>query len=107
MTKPNKEQKANELEYKLLRPILFDGEEVTSLTFDFEKLTGQDLIACASQAKAIAPDEYPLVLAVHMPYQITVAAKAAGVPAELIQALKAKDFTQVTQRAQNFLLVQE
>ncbi|WP_058302410.1 phage tail assembly protein [Gorillibacterium timonense] len=93
--------------YTLLRPIQFEGETVTELTLDFEKLTGADLLSCAAQARFIAPEEGSFVKALSMPYQITVTAKAAGVIPELIKSLKAKDFTSLLQRAQNFLLLQE
>ncbi|EJW19143.1 phage tail assembly protein [Paenibacillus alvei] len=98
---------ADEFVYKLIRPISFDGEEVKELVLDFDELTGQDLLACARQAQVMAPNEVNLVRALSLTYQVVVAAKAAGVAAELIQSLKAKDFTQVTQRAQNFLTTQE
>ncbi|MFW5433702.1 phage tail assembly protein [Paenibacillus apiarius] len=98
---------ADERVYKLVRPISFDGEEVKELVLDFDELTGRDLLACARQAQTMAPDEVAFVRALSLPYQVVVAAKAAAVPAELIQSLKAKDFTQVTQRAQIFLTTQE
>lgn len=93
--------------YKLARPITFDGKEVTELKLDFDQLSGEDLLLCSQQAQALAPNEVPTVKAFSLPYQVTVAARAAGMPAELIKALKAKDFTQVTQRAQNFLIGSE
>jgi len=92
--------------YKLKRPITFEEQPVSELSLDFEELTGQDLLLCARQAQALAPNELPMIKAMSLPYQVTVAAKAANVPAELIQSLKAADFTQVTQRAQNFLIGQ-
>lgn len=98
---------ADERVYNLVRPITFDGNEMTSLTFDFDELTGHDLLACARQAQTLTPNEAVLVRALSLTYQMVVAAKAANVPVELIQSLKAKDFTQVTQRAQNFLIAQE
>lgn len=98
---------ADERVYKLVRPITFDGEEVKELVLDFDELTGRDLLTCARQAQTMEPNEVALVRALSLPYQVVVAAKAAGVPAELINSLKAKDFTQVTQRAQTFLTIRE
>lgn len=103
----NVAESADERTYTLLRPISFDGLEITELTLDFEELSGDDLLRCSRQAQTISPDEVAPVKALSLAYQVALAAKAAGVPVELIQSLKAKDFTQVTQRAQNFLLVQE
>ncbi|EGG33416.1 hypothetical protein HMPREF9412_1393 [Paenibacillus sp. HGF5] len=48
-----------------------------------------------------------MVRAASINYQVAVAARAAGVTPELIQSLKAKDFTQVTQLASNFLITME
>lgn len=93
--------------YNLVRPITFEGEEVTSLTLDFDGLTGHDLLTCARQAQTMSQNEVVFIRALSLSYQAVVAAKAAGVPVELIQSLKGKDFTQVTQHAQNFLIAQE
>lgn len=93
--------------YKLQSPITFEEQEITELTLQFEDLTGQDLLQCGRMAQVISPQEMSIIKSFSMPYQVAVAAKAAKVPAELIQALKAKDFTQLTQRTQNFLTGQE
>ncbi|MGG4096206.1 phage tail assembly protein [Paenibacillus lautus] len=93
--------------FHLARPITFDGEEIKSLTFDFESLGGNELMTCARQAQSMDPNEVPMMRALSINYQVVVAARAAGVTPDLIQALKAKDFTQVTQMASNFLVLQE
>jgi hypothetical protein len=90
--------------YKLSTPIKFDGALVTELNLRFEDLTGKDLILCAKQARRLDPEEIRPARALSLSYQIAVAARAAGVPTELLEALKADDFTIVTQRAENFLL---
>ena len=99
---------ADERVYKLMRPIVFDGKEITELTLDFESLDGNDLLACVKQARRIDPEEGIVapVRATTISYQVTVAAKAANVVPELIQSLKGSVFSQVTQKAANFLLLQ-
>ncbi|CAM3851499.1 MULTISPECIES: phage tail assembly protein [Paenibacillus] len=93
--------------YVLLKPINFEGNEIKSLNLDFESLGGTELMNCARLAQQMDPNEVPMVRALSINYQVAVAARAAGVAPELILALKAKDFTQVTQRASNFLIVLE
>ncbi|RNB72176.1 phage tail assembly protein [Brevibacillus panacihumi] len=90
--------------YKLSTPIKFDGELVTQLDLRFDDLTGKDLILCAKHARRLDPQEVRPGRALSLSYQIAVAARAAGVPTELLEELKGDDFTIVTQRAENFLL---
>lgn len=109
MTKPveTPETAVNLNEYTLIKPIQFDGETVTKLTLDFDDLSAEDLIVCVKQARRIDPEEVSLARATSLSYQMAVAARAAKQPIELIRALKAKDFTQVTQLAANFLMMPE
>lgn len=93
--------------YQLIRPINFEGEEIKSLNLDFDDLGGNDLMGCAKLAQRLDPNEVPVLRAASINYQVAVAARAAGVVPELIMALKAKDFTIVTQKAANFLVLQE
>ncbi|WP_050802854.1 phage tail assembly protein [Paenibacillus sp. HGF5] len=98
---------ASSKDYKLIRPITFEGDEIKSLNLDFECLGGTELMNCAKLAQRMDPNEVPMVRAASINYQVAVAARAAGVTPELIQSLKAKDFTQVTQLASNFLITME
>lgn len=101
--KPNEDGR-----YKLSRPIMFDGETVEELQLSFADLSGEDLILCSKQAAQMDPEDHLTspVRAFSLPYQIAIAAKAAGVTPELIRTLKGHDFTIVTQKAANFLLGQ-
>lgn len=108
MTEQNDIAVQEDSKYTLKRPIKFEGEEVTELNLDFEKLNGEDLLTCVKIARQIDPEESvtAVVRAFTMSYQIAVAAAAAGVTPDLIKALKGADFTQVTQQAANFLISQ-
>lgn len=76
---------------------------MTELNLDFDQLTGEDVIKCENQYAAM--DGVSIFYKeANKTYQAVVAARAAGVPVELIKALKARDFTRVTLRAQNFLI---
>lgn len=100
--------KEEDNKYTLQRPITFEGQEIKELHFDFDKLDGKDLLTCVKVARQIDPEESIAapVRVFTMSYQIAVAAAAAGVTIDHIQALKGVDFTQVTQLAANFLIGQ-
>lgn len=100
-------EESDKNKYKLSRPVEFDEKTVSELNFDFESLNGRDLLTCAKQARALDAEEISPVKALSLTYQIAIAAKAAGVVPELILALKGRDFTEATQRAQNFLVTSE
>lgn len=89
-------------DYTLLRPIDFEGEKVTKLTYDLDELTGAHLCQAASSMGGNPADK--MLLGASPEYQAAVFAKAASVPIELIMALKAQDFTEVTSTVQLFLM---
>ncbi|MEK8216435.1 phage tail assembly protein [Paenibacillus sp. FSL L8-0463] len=93
--------------YTFARPVTFEGNTVETLTIDFDKLTGVDILACDRQyqAEAARHGGTELVKETNKAYQAYIVAKAAGVHVGLIRALPAKDFTKLTLRAQSFLLL--
>lgn len=80
----------------------FEGKEYAELTFDFDSLTGRDVINAEKEARALG-DNSPLP-EFSKTYQAVLAAKAAKVPVDMIMSLNGKDFTRVTVLVQNFLL---
>jgi len=96
-------QTAADSVYTLRRPITFDGQEYTQINLDFDRLTGEDILNCDRQYAASQGSQL-FFRESDKAYQAIVAARAAGVPVELIKSLYAKDFTRVTLRAQNFLI---
>ncbi|MCZ8520125.1 MULTISPECIES: phage tail assembly protein [Paenibacillus] len=91
--------------FTLSKPYLFDGESHTEIKLNFDALTGEDLIACERQLNVLYPGTTIPMKEISKQYLAVVAAKAAGVPVEFMQKLPAKDFSKVTIRVQNFLLV--
>lgn len=92
--------------FKLSRSFIFEEKSYTELPFDLESLTGNDLLLCERRLKEFnLNEELVMVKALSLPYQCLIASMAAKVPVELIRALPAKDFSRLTQRVQNFLLV--
>jgi len=82
---------------KLQTPVEFEGATVSELELDLDSLTGADLIAAERESNGPVSE-------MSKGYQAALAARAAGKPLELIHALKARDFTEVTVRVQGFLL---
>lgn len=93
------------MEYKLLKPITFDGEKIESLNLDFEKLFYKDLVACEQEAEMrMKKDKTSVQLEWNTFYLLCVAAKASGVMTELMLSLKAKDATAIKSLVQKFLM---
>ena len=99
-------ESANGQVYTLTRTFEFEGKTYEELTLDFDKLTGDDLLSCENELNAtISEGTFIPMKEIDKRYLALVVAKAAGVPSELIRKLPAKDFSKVTVRAQNFLLI--
>lgn len=92
------------MEIKLSKPFTFEGKEYAELILDLDGITGRDLIKAEAEARIIAGPAAAPVAELSKPYHAVVAAKAAGVPVDLILALPAKDFTKITMAVQDFLL---
>jgi hypothetical protein len=83
------------------KPFNFEGNDHTALDINLEGLTGADLIAASKEAR-IMGDVAP-VQELSAVYVAVVAAKAAKVPVDFIQALPASEFTKIKMQVQNFL----
>lgn len=88
--------------HKLKKPIIYDEKEITELKYDFEVLTGKDLVDAEQELLA---HKYQVTVAeLSKPYHAIVFAKAAKIPFEMVLQLGVKDFSDVTMVAQDFLL---
>ena len=76
---------------ELSRSISYKDTEISSLEFDFDSLTGNDLIIAESNFKRSNPDGQ-LFGSVHMLY---IASRACHIPPEALKTLSAKDFMRV------------
>jgi len=90
------------MKVKLNKIAGFDGVEYSELDLELDELTGKDLISATKEAKALG--DQASVVEFSKIYQAVVAAKAAKVPVDLVLQLKARDFTEITLRVQNFLI---
>lgn len=105
LEKENQEVEGGAEVYTFARPFNFEGESVSKITLDFEKLTGSDILSIERQYKAESKNSTNWAPEMDKEYQAYIVAKAAGVHVGLIKAAPAKDFTKLTLRARNFLLL--
>lgn len=64
------------MELEISKPITVNGQEVTKLELDFDKITGRDLVQSEVEARAKG-DSSPAIF-LSMKFQMIVAAKAMG-----------------------------
>lgn len=92
--------------YTLKNPVVLDGETVSELDLDFDSLTADDILSSERQfnTEATKNKEFVPIKETSKSYLAFIVARAAKQPVENIRKLSAKDFSQVTVLAQNFLL---
>lgn len=83
---------------KLSKAIQYKGTEVAEIEFDYDSLTGNDLIQAESSFRKAYP-EGQLFGSVHMLY---VASRACHIPAETLRMMGAKDFMRTVNEAYTF-----
>lgn len=91
---------------KLSRSISWDGVDYSELTLDFDRLTGDDIMAIESDFMDFIKGQknvYVQFKGEHPGYHAVTAAKAAGVSPFMIKKLPARDFLKVTGAAKDFL----
>lgn len=105
---------------KLLKPVKFEGEEISSLDLDLESLTGADLKSikrdylklkaakatpkdrAANPVSDILQNESIALLLSNSDFVDFVAARAAKKPVELIGALTMRDYLRIQAEVGNF-----
>ena len=80
-------------------PVKFKDNEILDLELNLDKLTGQDLIDVESTFAA----KGQTVQMFSQKYFAAIAAKAAGLPVEVINSLPIKDFMKLTNQVIFFL----
>lgn len=86
----------------LTKTLKVKGKDTASISLDFEKITGNDLLKAEKEARAMG-DQSPSVF-LSMTFQAVIAAKLIGVPPDDILALPAQDFRNIVFPVANFLL---
>ena len=98
----DEQTKSNVITIPFRKSFSFEGKEYSELQLDLDSLTGKDVIDAESEARSMGVRA--IMLESSKAYQAILAAKAAGVTVDLIQALPAKEFSTVTGEVQGFLL---
>ena len=84
------------------RPVKFEGKTYKTLTFYWDNLTGADMISIETEMQDM--NEYALSPEMSASFLAKMAAKAAGVGSDFIEALPVPDFTKIRNEARSFLL---
>lgn len=83
------------------KPFEYAGQTYTELTFNFERLTGRDMVSIETEMQM--NNEYALAPEISRNFQARMAAKAAGIGSDVMDAMQIKDFNRITNAARNFL----
>lgn len=84
------------------KPFEYEGRTYTELTLDFEGLTGRDMLAIENEMQAMS--QYALAPEISASFQCKMAARAAGIGSDVLEAMPLKDFNKITGAARRFLL---
>jgi len=99
-----KEEKEISMNYThaFKKPVEIEGKKYASLTFYFEKLTGEDIEAV--EAELQDQNKYVLSPEISSAFQCILAAKAAGVASDEIRRLPVGDYMKIKNKARDFLV---
>ena len=88
--------------HKFVKPVDYAGVVYTELEFSFESLTGRDMVSIETEMQM--NNEYALAPEISRNFQAKLAAKAAGIGSDVMDALPIKEFNRITNAARDFLL---
>ena len=99
-----KKEKKSSLNYthNFKTPVEIEGQQYKSLTFYFEKLTGEDVEAIEEELQD--QNKYVLTPEVSSVFQTMLAARAAGVAADEIRRLPLGEYMKIKNQARSFLI---
>lgn len=84
------------------KPFEYEGKTYSELTFNFERLTGKDMVSIETEMQM--NNEYALAPEISRSFQAKMAAKAAGIGSDVLEAMPIKDFNRITNAARGFLI---
>ena len=96
--------KANAAVYnhKFRKPFEFEGKRYDVLNFNFERLTGRDMIAIENEMQA--NNEYALDPLLSRNFQSKMAARAGGIGSDVLESMPLQEFNRIVTAARNFLI---
>lgn len=84
------------------KPFEYEGRTYEELTFDFGRLKGRDMVAIETEMQM--NNEYALAPEISRNFQSKMAARAAGIGSDVLDAMPLPDFNRITNAARDFLL---
>lgn len=86
----------------LAKPYTYEDKTYEKFVFDFEGLTGVDLVDIETEMTAVG--EFALSPEISTSFMCRMAAKAAKVGSDVLLHLPVREFAKVKNKAQNFLI---
>lgn len=101
------EESASTVTVRLSRPADYEGKTYTDLTFDFDRLTGEDSLSI--EAELQAQGKFVVSPTFSGEYLVRMAARACTVciGQDMIRALPISDYNRIRSAARSFLLRSE
>ena len=88
--------------HKFSRPFEYEGKKFENLTFNFNELTGKDMIAIEAEMQAMG--EYALAPEISRGFQCRMAAKAAKIGTDVLESMPLPEFNKITNASRDFLI---
>ena len=90
--------------HKLKKPFTFEGCTIEELSFDFDRLTGNDSLAIEDELQAM---NTPVIVPTSPSTRTTPDGKSRRIGVDVIQALPIGDYNRIRSKARTFLLASE
>lgn len=87
--------------HKFAKPFEYDGKKYDEIAFDFDKLTGNDMIAI--ERELAAEGDAFVIPSFSSAFKIKMAAHASGIGDDVLRAVPAPDFNVICGEAHAFL----
>lgn len=93
---------SGEYVHKFKKPFEYEGKRYETLSFNFNRLVGRDMTAIEREMQMSGETAYTPETS-HA-YQCRLAARAAGIMSDVLEAMPLGDFNRITNATRNFLL---
>ena len=100
--KKEEKEKSGNYTHTFKKPVEIEGQKYTSMSFYFERLTGEDIEAIEEELQD--QNKYVLTPEISSAFQSMLAARAAKIPADAIRRLPIRDYMAIKNKARNFLI---
>ena len=88
--------------HRFKKPFEWEGQRYETIKFDFTRLTGRDMNAIEREMQAVGESAYTAETS--KVYQCRIAARAAKILPDVLEAMPMGDYHRITNAARNFLL---